>query len=55
MNYKKVTIAGSGVLGSQIAFQSAFFGFEVSVYDINEEAITKAKQRMATLKTTYGQ
>lgn len=54
MNYKKVTIAGSGVLGSQIAFQSAFFGFEVSVYDINEDAITKAKQRMATLKTTYG-
>ncbi|WP_342572865.1 3-hydroxyacyl-CoA dehydrogenase [Solibacillus sp. FSL K6-1781] len=55
MNYKKVTIAGSGVLGSQIAFQSAFFGFEVSVYDINEDAITKAKQRMATLKTTYGE
>ncbi|MER2048957.1 MAG: 3-hydroxyacyl-CoA dehydrogenase [Solibacillus sp.] len=55
MNYKKVTIAGSGVLGSQIAFQSAFFGFEVSVYDINEDAITKAKQRMSTLKTTYGE
>lgn len=38
MNYKNITIAGSGVLGSQIAFQMAFKGFNVSVYDINDEA-----------------
>ncbi|MGN7477334.1 3-hydroxyacyl-CoA dehydrogenase [Solibacillus silvestris] len=55
MNFKNVTIAGSGVLGSQIAFQSAFFGFNVNVYDINDAAIATAKERMATLKTTYAE
>lgn len=54
MNFKKVTIAGSGVLGSQIAFQSAFHGFDVSVYDINEAAIETAKGRMENLKKVYG-
>ena len=55
MNYKNVTIAGSGVLGSQIAFQSAFHGFQVSVYDINDAAIDAAKARMENLKTVYGE
>ena len=36
MNFKNVTVAGSGVLGYQIAFQTAFHGFKVSVYDIND-------------------
>jgi hypothetical protein len=27
MNYKNITVAGSGVLGSQIAYQTAFKGF----------------------------
>lgn len=53
MNYKKITVAGSGVLGSQIAFQSAFHGFDVAIYDINEEAIAKAKERAEKLKATY--
>lgn len=39
MNFNNITVAGSGVLGSQIAFQTAFKGFQVAVYDINEEAI----------------
>lgn len=55
MNFKNVTIAGSGVLGSQIAFQSAFFGFNVNVYDINDGAIETAKTRMESLKATYGE
>lgn len=53
MNYKKIVIAGSGVLGSQIAFQTAFHGFEVNVYDINDDAITAAKGRMENLKGVY--
>ncbi len=53
MNYKNVTVAGSGVLGSQIAFQTAFKGFNVTVYDINEVAIEKAKERIASLENTY--
>lgn len=53
MNYKNVTVAGSGVLGSQIAFQTAFFGYNVSVYDINQEALTKGKDRLNKLKSVY--
>jgi 3-hydroxyacyl-CoA dehydrogenase len=53
MDYKNITVAGSGVLGSQIAFQTAFKGFEVAVYDINEEAIGKSKERMMKLKENY--
>lgn len=55
MNYKKVVVAGSGVLGSQIAFQTAFHGFEVSVYDINDEAIEAAKGRFENLKGVYAE
>lgn len=50
---RKVTVLGTGVLGAQIAFQTAYNGFEVSAYDINEQAIEAARQRMAGLVTSY--
>ncbi len=50
---KKVTVAGSGVLGSQIAYQSAFHGFAVTVYDITNEALATAKERIEALKPLY--
>ncbi|MBB6452618.1 3-hydroxybutyryl-CoA dehydrogenase [Salirhabdus euzebyi] len=53
MDFKKIMVAGSGVLGSQIAFQSAFFGYNVSVYDINDDAIQAGKERITKLKTVY--
>lgn len=53
MNFKNVTVAGSGVLGSQIAFQTAFKGFEVNVYDINDAAIEAAKERANKLAVIY--
>lgn len=53
MDYKNITVAGSGVLGSQIAFQTAFKGFEVTVYDLNDEALEKAKNRITKLKENY--
>lgn len=31
MDIKNVTVAGGGVLGSQIAFQSGYCGFNVTV------------------------
>ena len=43
MEIKNVTIAGAGVLGSQIAWQTAFMGFKVVVYDPFEESIEKSK------------
>lgn len=55
MNFKHITVAGSGVLGSQIAYQTAFKGFQVSVYDINDQALERAKERIAELKPHYRQ
>lgn len=53
MNFKNITIAGSGVLGYQIAFQTAFHGFNVTVYDLNEESLDKTKSKFATLSECY--
>lgn len=53
MKYKNVTVAGSGVLGYQIAFQSAFHGFNVTVYDINDDVLEKAKAKFQTLSDAF--
>lgn len=53
MNYTHITVAGCGVLGSQIAFQTAFNDFRVSVYDINDEAIAQGKDRIKQLQGRY--
>lgn len=43
MTIKNVTIAGGGTLGSQIAWQTAFMGFNVTVYDPFEKGIDNCK------------
>ncbi|WP_225036022.1 3-hydroxyacyl-CoA dehydrogenase [Winogradskyella sp. SM1960] len=53
MTYKNVTIAGSGVLGYQIAFQTAFHGFNVTVYDINDAVLGKAKAKFSSLGEAF--
>jgi 3-hydroxyacyl-CoA dehydrogenase len=53
MNYKNITIAGSGVLGYQIAFQIAFHGFNVIVYDINDEVLDKAKLKFGSISEAF--
>lgn len=53
MSFKNVTVAGSGVLGYQIAFQTAFKGFNVVVYDINDVVLEKAKQKFDPLSVSY--
>src|SRR5690606_12919126 len=53
MTINKVAVAGTGVLGSQIAFQTAFKGFEVAAYDINDEAVEQAKGRYKVLMERY--
>lgn len=53
MDYQHITVAGSGVLGSQIAYQTAFKGFNVTVYDINDEALKNAEKRITKLKPLY--
>jgi len=44
MEIKNVTIAGAGVLGSQIAWQTAFHGFNVTVYDVFEKGLEGGKE-----------
>ena len=46
MKIKNVSVAGTGVLGSQIAFQTAFKGFEVSAYDINDDALDEGERKI---------
>ncbi|MBT2622711.1 3-hydroxyacyl-CoA dehydrogenase [Chryseobacterium sp. ISL-6] len=53
MNFKNVTVAGSGVLGYQIAFQAAFYGFNVTVYDISDEILEKAKTKFNILSEAF--
>ena len=53
MNYKNITVAGSGVLGYQIAFQTAFHGFNVTVYDINDEVLEKAKGKFEIMSSAF--
>ncbi|UKB82804.1 3-hydroxyacyl-CoA dehydrogenase [Chryseobacterium sp. MEBOG06] len=55
MDFKNITIAGSGVLGYQIAFQTAYHGFKVTVYDINDEVLNKAKSKFSVLSESYKQ
>ena len=53
MNYKNITVASSGVLGSQIAFQTAYKGFHVNLYDISDKVLGQAKERLTKLKDNY--
>ena len=50
---KNVTVLGSGVLGSQIAYQTAYAGFTVTAWDINDDAVAAAKERFAGLAQRY--
>ena len=39
MKYSNVVVAGGGVLGSQIAFQAAYCGFNVTIWLRSEGSI----------------
>lgn len=53
MDIKNVTVAGGGVLGSQIAFQSAYKGFNVKVWLRSEGSIDRAKPKFERWKNVY--
>ncbi|QJB30096.1 3-hydroxyacyl-CoA dehydrogenase [Chitinophaga oryzae] len=53
MNIKTVTVAGSGVLGAQIAFQTAVHQYQVHVYDISDAVLEKAKTTLQQLASAY--
>ena len=47
MAFKKVVVVGGGVLGSQIAYQVAYKGFDVTVWLRSEGSIERAKPKFA--------
>ena len=44
---KNIVVAGGGVLGSQIAFQSAYCGFNVTIWLRSEGSITRTQPKLA--------
>ncbi|MDU1903907.1 MAG: 3-hydroxyacyl-CoA dehydrogenase [Dysgonomonas sp.] len=50
---KNVTVLGAGNLGSQIAFQIAYHGIGVILYDVNFEAFGKAMEFFPLLREMY--
>ena len=53
MNYKKIVVAGGGVLGSQIAFQTAYCGFNVTLLIREDDDKDAINERLNGLKKTY--
>ena len=45
MDIKNVTIAGAGTLGAQVAWQTAFMGFNVTVYGPSEKGLERCKHQ----------
>ena len=50
---QNLTVLGTGVLGSQIIFQAAYFGKTVVAYDISDEILAKLPERWEYLKPLY--
>lgn len=50
MEIKNVVVAGAGVLGSQIAFQVARFGFQVKIWNRHTD---RAERRLAGIKAPF--
>ena len=53
MKYKKIVVAGGGVLGSQIAFQTAYCGFDVAVLIRKEDSKEALIKKLEGLRDTY--
>ncbi len=53
MKYKNVVVAGGGVLGSQIAFQSAYSGFNVTILIRKEDSLESLQSKLKGLYESY--
>ena len=52
---ENVTVLGTGVLGCQIAYQTAYSGFALTAYDISDERLDSAKNSFERLAALYEQ
>ncbi len=53
MSYRNIVVAGGGVLGSQIAFQSAYCGFDVTIWLRSEGSITRTQPKLDNWEKAY--
>lgn len=53
MEYKKIVIIGGGILGTQIAFQCAYNGYETILLTRKEDSKPRIKKSLEKLKNTY--
>lgn len=53
MEFQHVLVAGGGVLGAQIAFQTAFKGFPVTIWLRSEGSIGRTEPKLARLYNVY--
>ena len=53
MEIKNVVVAGGGVLGSQIAFQTAYCGYNVTIWLRSEGSIARTQPKLDSLKEAY--
>lgn len=50
---KNITILGGGVLGSQIAFQTCYSGYSVTIYLRTMESIDRCKKKLEDVRNSY--
>ena len=55
MSFKNIVVAGGGVLGSQIAYQTAYKGFRVTVWLRSDASVGRAKPKFERLCGIYQQ
>ena len=53
MDFKNIVVIGGGVLGSQIAFQSAYSGFNVTILTNSDQSKIDINNKLNKLKETY--
>lgn len=53
MEFNKVVVAGGGVLGSQIAFQAAYCGYDVTIWLRSEGSIGRTKPKLESIRRSY--
>ena len=53
MNYKNIVIIGGGVLGSQIAFQTAYSGYNVTILVREDDDKNSIRKSLRVLRDTY--
>lgn len=50
---KNITVMGGGVLGTQIAFQTAYSGFNVTIWLRSKGSIDRTKPKLESVKNSY--